>query len=192
MFWFYLFVFAAALALIFYSIFLKLRVKREHYEYRTWTYDEFQTAAGLALAFSVVVLIVVFVQSITFYTDGLTIEAKATSLQESLYQRDQLVDMIRAELSNEQFEELMRATTAAEVKLIFSGDSVSDILITRSTQIVDLNAKYFAKYNEIVNEQITLCNGIRNFFAPRFPGVGECSIDLVDGLPDRLDAYSGK
>lgn len=194
MFWFYLFLFCAVVGLVLLGIYLFYREKRNHrYEYdHSWTHSEFQTAGNIFLTVASVLLLIVSINSIAFYTTGLNIEASATTLQQSLYQRDQLVDMIRDELSNEQFEELMRATTAAEVNLIFSGSSVSDILITRSTQIVDLNSKYFAKYNEIINEQIKLCNGLRNFFAPRFPGVGECSIDLVDGLPDRLDAYSGK
>lgn len=194
MFLFYLFLFFAAGTAILFGIYLFYRQETvNHWSSRkSWTHDEFQSAAYIFLFVASVLLLFVGINSIAFYTTGLNIEASATTLQQSLYQRDQLVDMIRDELSNEQFEELMRATTAAEVNLIFSGSSVSDILITRSTQIVDLNSKYFAKYNEIINEQIKLCNGLRNFFAPRFPGVGECSIDLVDGLPDRLDAYSGK
>jgi cytochrome bd-type quinol oxidase subunit 2 len=194
MFWFYLFVFLVVVGLVLMGIFIANREKIEGgWGYRTrWTHEEFQLAGTWSFIFAGIILVVIFVNSIAFYTSGLNVEAKATSLQQSLYQRDQLVDMIRNELSDEQFEELMRATTTAEVSLIFSGSSVSDILITRSTQIVDLNSKYFAQYNEIVNKQIKLCNGLRNVFAPRFPGVGECRIDLVDGLPDRLDGYSGK
>ena len=187
-------IFLAVVGIVLLGIYLFYRqeVQNNWSSRKSWTHKEFQIAGTWFLIFAAILLLVTFANSVFFYTTGLNVEAKATSLQQSLYQRDQLVDMIRTELSNEQFEELMRATTAAEVRLIFSGDSVSDILITRSTQIVDMNSKYFAKYNEIINEQIELCNGIRNFFAPRFPGVGDCSIDLVDGLPDRLESYSGK
>lgn len=136
-------------------------------------------------------LIIVVIGSISVYTDSLDVSARTTKLQKSLYQRDQLVELVKTELSTDQFEDLMRATTAAEVKIIFSGSSVSQLLITRANEIVAINAKYLAQYTDIINRAIDLCNQKRNVFVPRFPGVGDCNIDLVDGLPEQVGVYNG-
>lgn len=143
------------------------------------------------LVVGIILILTCSVGGMIFYSQGLGVEADSTKLQASLYQREQLVDLVKDELSAEQFGDLMQATSEAEVKIIFSGSSVSDVLITRANEIVKINRDYLDRYSRIINHQISTCNNLRNVFVPRLPWLGECNYDLVTEVPDRVEVYNG-
>jgi hypothetical protein len=177
MFWFYF-----AVALIIVGLFLLLVFMDG---------DLLPAFGAFFLTVGIIAILTCGIGGMIFYSQGLGVEADSTKLQASLYQRDQLVDLVKDELSAEQFGDLMQATSEAEVKLIFSGSSVSDVLITRANEIVKINRDYLDRYSRIVNHQISTCNNMRNVFVPRLPWLGECNYDLVTEVPDRVEVYNG-
>ncbi len=81
-------------------------------------------------------------------------------------QRDQLAAIVRKELSNEQFAQLMAATPSVDV-LVILGNHASAIMVERSRQLVALNSELYVMVNELAEKRIDLCSYADNLFTPR-------------------------
>lgn len=99
-------------------------------------------------------------------------------------QRDQLVPLVRDELSAEQFDALMEATsTEGSVAQIIWGEGASKILIERASRIIQLNTDVFTLRNKALDAELAICANRNNPFTPRLPFTGpECNIEFRDSL----------
>ena len=86
-------------------------------------------------------------------------------------QRDELVALVREELSSKQYAELMAATPKADL-LVILGSSASNIMVNRAQQIVELNQKVNDLKNSIAQKRIDVCKWVQNPMIPKFWFVG--------------------
>lgn len=104
---------------------------------------------------------------------GIDLDARkqANLLPAKEAQRDALIDTVRAELSNDEYAELVGITDPNAYVVFAQGTAVSDYLIARGGQIVALNAEVFRLRNELAETRQDVCNALDNPFIPRLPFV---------------------
>lgn len=155
-------------------------------------YDAWLNVSIGAGVVAVILFLLMAIGTAVFYGRSVTTDGQITKLENTKYQRDQLVDLIHDELSAEQYNALLAFTNNDQMKIFFQTTGESDVLIARASAIVDLNRTLFEKYNQIVGNQISLCAAKNNPFTPLIPGIINCRVDIIQELNGQIDVYSGR
>lgn len=213
MFWFWLFVVAVIVLIVSFALYRKYtKAYYAHEQFKTYynshssqtrskDYDGIRKLDQRSTVFSgitigacvvsVLLFLLVGVWHMAEYTSANSAAGKFTQVERKIHQRDDLVDLVKNELSAEQYNALFQFTDVDQMKIFFRDTGASNLLISRAATIVALNQALLAEYNDAIQTQINVCTWKRNFFSPRVPGVKpECHIDLIDAL-DPVTVYGG-
>lgn len=204
MFWFILFLISICAALTLIPIDLKASRKatQAHHNLqnsRGGSGDQSTTTLKLAYAkattrfyfantftiFSVVLtigtLIALTAGTISNYNKSYELRSERALLPTLVSQKEDLVSIIRDELSADQLAALVDATDVDSVLVILGNPSgpASQILIERASTIISLNSQIAQARYSLFQNQLSYCNEVDNMFFPRFPGVSpDCPIDF--------------
>lgn len=144
--------------------------------------DEEWEGIGIFIACfgSIVFGLLCLIGSISNYSKDYDLRTKNAILPVKEKQKEDLVTLVEDQLSSEQFAALMSATETEAIEIVFNNtNAVSNILIARATEIIELNKSIYNLKNDILNLQIEICNGQDNIFMPRLLFIqGDCTYDF--------------
>lgn len=121
-----------------------------------------------------------FFNSLNAYTTKYDLQRKEAFLPTLIEQKKQVIELIRDELSPEEFAALVNAIEPEAVQIVLNqSTAASDLLIDRANRLVALNQEIYRLENEILKVKIDICVDLNNPFVARLPFFyGECTLDI--------------
>lgn len=143
--------------------------------------DAAEIFGGLGVVVGFICLIVLLAGHGIQYTNKFDLRKIDALLPAKIEQREELVDLIRSEMSAEEYQALMSLEDPEAVVILLKDVGASDVLVTRATLLVELNRDINSLENEVVEKRIDMCNDRENIFVPRFFafGIPECDYDFT-------------
>lgn len=106
-------------------------------------------------------------------------------------QRNQLIDYVERSLSPEELEVVTEAITPDDpgIVVVFANNS-SEVLIQKTSKIVELNKELFDLRNKALDYELEICSNRNNYFVPLIPiFYPDCHVDFKTNLPGEVDVY---
>jgi hypothetical protein len=136
---------------------------------------------GTGLIMGIIMFMICGIGHMFLYTDKFDIREAKEFLPVKIEQREDLITLVKDELSAEQYQALLSLDNTENVIILFKDTAASEILISRVTAIVELNKDIFSLQNELLQLRMSVCNNQENIFVPRFPawGLPDCDYQFI-------------
>ena len=138
-----------------------------YHEYRNTKYT-FGPLIGCSIVMATLLAVGLFISAAVTYSAN-NVENSYYTLIELDEQRTAILSEFEDVLSDDGYVQLMHAAVPEDVKFLKHQDGVTTFMLGRADRIVEINQRYFAERNSILDEAKDVCNIVNNGFIPKFP-----------------------
>lgn len=163
------------------------------FERRKRGYSEYTGFAWMWLWPIAVVVVAMLVCQIVWISAQQSARSAYSKIPILIEQRNGLIDLVKKDMSNEDFQALMSLNDPSQVAVLFNtSQGASQVLVTRAVTLVELNRDVLKVRNDALDNELLICNIRHNFFVPRIPFVGpDCNVPYLNKLPSQVEVYNG-
>lgn len=130
---------------------------------------------------STALLIALLTSTIMLKAQTFDLRKQEALIPQKTHQKEELIKLVRNELSADQLKALVEATSIDSVLVILGNPAgpAAQILEDRANSIVGLTNQINTLRNKVDSTKIDICNGVDNIFVPRIPFFNiDCNYDF--------------